>query len=133
MKNKRRILVSIMWIVLGIGLNVACLVTQIDRFWNGMGGGLVAVGVFQLVRCVMYFRNEKYREQVEVESKDERNRFLAARAWSWAGYLFVMICAVACIVLRIIGLEIWSMAASGYLCLILILYWGSYLILKRKY
>lgn len=133
MKFKRRALLSILWIVLGIGLNIACIVTEIDNFWGGLGSGFTAVGIFQLVRWVMYYRNEKYRETVDIENKDERNRYLSAKAWSWTGYLFVILCAVACIVLRILGLDTWSIAASGTVCLILVLYWVSYLILKRKY
>jgi hypothetical protein len=31
------------------------------------------------------------------------------------------------------GLDQWSLAASYALCLLLLLYWISYLVLKRKY
>ena len=64
---------------------------------------------------------------------DERNRFLTGKAWAWAGYLFVLISGVATIALKIAGQDQWSLACSYALCLLLVLYWGSYLVLKRKY
>lgn len=131
--NRRRIWISILWVLLGVGLIVAGWLTEMDDFWSGAGTGFVFVGILQLFRWNRYARNEEYREKMDVEAKDERNRYLAAKAWSWAGYLFVMISAAACIGLRIAELNEWSHAASGAMCLMLVLYWGSYWILKRKY
>lgn len=133
MKKDRRMLVSIVWIVLGVGLMIACKAAGLDEYWSGMGAAFVFVGVLQLLRWGRYHHNEEYREKVDVETKDERNRFLAARAWAWAGYLFVIIAAAASIGLRIAGQDLLGMAAGYALCLIVVLYWVSYLILKKKY
>lgn len=133
MKNNRRIIVSIVWIVLGIGLNVACFVTELDTFWSGMATALIFVGVFGLFRWYKYYRNAEYREKMDVETNDERNRYLSARAWAWTGYIFVIISAVACIVFKILGNDLLSFASSGAVCLILIIYTISFFILKRKY
>ena len=133
MKKDRRVLVSVAWIILGIGLMVACRVVQMDEYWSGMGAAFVFVGVLQLMRWGRYHHNEEYREKVNVEAKDERNRFIAAKAWAWAGYLFVIIAAVASIALRIAGQEMLSSAAGYAVCLIIVLYWVSYFILKKKY
>lgn len=133
MKKNRRIVASIFWVVLGIGLNIACAVAKLDSFWSGLGSAFIFVGALQLIRWGRYFRSEAYREKVEVESHDERNRYLAGKAWAWAGYLFVMVCAVASIALRVAGQELLATCAGGAVCLILVLYWGSYFILRRKY
>ena len=133
MNNKRRMLVSILWILLGIGLIVGALVAKMDSFWSGLGTAFLFVGALQMVRWIRYARNPEYREKVEVENKDERNRSLSAKAWAWAGYLFVLLCAVASILLRILKQELLSMAAGGAVCLIITLYWITYLILKKKY
>ncbi len=132
MKNKRY-LVSVLYIFIGailFGLSFAGIV---DEFWNGMGSALIIVGVIQLVRIYRFYKNEAYREKIEIEANDERNRFLRNKAWAWAGYLFVMIMAVACIILRVLGQDTLSMAASGSVCLMLVLFWISHLILRRKY
>lgn len=133
MKQDKRIIVSIMWVIVGmvlIGLSFAGIV---DEFWSGMGSGLLVVGIMQLVRFYRLKNNEAYREKMEIEASDERNHFIRNKAWAWSGYLFILISAVACIVFKIMGQDLLSMAASGAVCLMLVLYWISFIILKRKY
>lgn len=133
MKQDKRILMSILWVIIGavlIGLGFA---GKVDSFWNGMGFALAVVGALQLLRLHRFYKNEAYREKVEIGLSDERNQFIRGRAWAWAGYLFILIAAVATVVLNVMGQELLSMAASGAVCLMLLLYWGSYLILKKKY
>ena len=55
------------------------------------------------------------------------------KAWSWSGYLFVMIAAAASIGLKVAGQDQLSIAAGGSVCLLITLYWVSYLFLSRKY
>ena len=125
--------ISVLYIILGailIGLSFAGVV---DEFWNGMGFALLIVGVIQLIRRYRLEKNEAYREKMEIETNDERNKFIRNKAWAWAGYLFIMIMAVACIILRIVGEETLSIVASSTVCLMLVLFWASYHLLKRKY
>ena len=133
MKYDRRMYLSLFWLLLGVVLVVCSMTEVIDSYWSGMGGGFAGVGIAQLIRHIRYRKNEEYREKVDVETNDERNRFLAGKAWAWAGYLFVMVSGVATIALKVLGQDQWSLAASCALCLLLVLYWGSYLVLKRKY
>ena len=65
--------------------------------------------------------------------QDERNKFLSTKAWAWAGYLFIIITALSVIVLRVLGQELLSTAASGAVCLLMVLYWICYMVLKKKY
>ena len=133
MKIKRRLIWGIFWITLGLTLTVLGIMGRIDSYWSGMGGGLLAVGVLQMVRYVKYMSNEEYREQTDVANKDERNRFISGRAWAWTGYLCVFIGAAASIAFKLIGREDLMMFASSSVCLILFLYWVCYLILSGKY
>lgn len=133
MKKDKRIIVSVMWVIIGAVLIYLAFAGKVDAFWNGMGSGLLVVGIIQLLRFYRFHKNAAYREKIELEISDERNIFIRGKAWAWTGYLFVIISAVSSIVFKIIEQELLSMAASGAVCLILILYWVSYIILKRKY
>ena len=133
MKYDRRMYLNLFWILVGIALFVCSAMGWIDIYWSGMGGGFLGVGIVQLARHIRYRKNDDYREKVDVAVNDERNRFLTGKAWAWSGYLFVLVSGVATIALKIAGQDQWSMAASYALCLLLVLYWGSYLVLKRKY
>lgn len=126
-------LVSVIYIIIGVILFGLSCFEIVDSFWSGMGSALLTIGVLQLVRRYRFYKNEAYREKIEIEENDERNHFIRNKAWAWAGYLFVMTMAVACIVLKIVGLDTWSFAASGMVCFMLVLFWISYMILKRKY
>lgn len=133
MKKNIKTIVSIIWLVLGVILIGLAVAGKVDSFWNGMGSALLIVGFVQLLRSYRIRQNDAYREKIEIELQDERNHFLRNKAWAWSGYLFVLIAAVSSIVLRIVGEDVLSMVASGAVCLMLVLYWLSYIILKRKY
>ena len=133
MKQNKRLYVNILWLMIGsilIGLSFAGVV---DEYWNGMGMGLAVVGAINLIRYYRLNKNDVYREKIELEASDERNHFIRNKAFAWAGYYFVLIAAVCTIVFMIIGQELLSQAAAYAVCLMLILYWISYMILKRKY
>lgn len=126
-------LVSIIYIIIGAILLGLGFAGKVDEFWNGMGSALLVIGVIQLIRRYRLDKNEAYREKMEIENNDERNKFIRNKAWAWAGYLFVMIMAIASIVLKIFEQDILSIAAGGAVCLMVLLFWGAYLFLKRKY
>lgn len=132
-KTVLNVTINIMWIVIGMVLVSLAFAGKVDTFWNGMGTALLIVGIIHLLRIRRLNRNADYREKVEIAENDERNHFLRGKAWAWSGYLFIIICAVSSIVLRIAGQDLLSMAASGAVSLMLVLFWGSYMILKRKY
>ena len=133
MKRDKRMIFCFIWVILGTVLIALAFAGKVDVFWNGVGSGLLVVGVLQLLRQYRFSKNESYREKIEIEEKDERNHFIRNKTWAWTGYLFVLIAAVLCLVFRIIGQNLLSLAASGAVCLMLVLYWISYLVLKRKY
>ena len=133
MKQNRRFLLSLVWLMLGAGLIVGNVTGLLDDYWGGMGGGFLGVAIVQIIRRIRYKTNEAYREAVDVASSDERNKFLSGKAWAMAGYLFVLIAAAATIVLQIIGKPELSTMAGFSVCLLMILYWLSWLFLRKKY
>lgn len=133
MKQDRRIVAAIIYIVLGAVLLALGMMEVVDEFWSGMGGALVIVGVLRMVQFFRYRNNEEYREKTEVAAKDERNHYIRNKAWAWAGYCFMLIAAVATIAFRVAGQDTLSSAASMSICVMLVLYWVSYMVLQRKY
>ena len=133
MKNDRRNIAYIIYIVLGVVLMVLGILEIVDSFWSGMGGALIAVGVVRGIHILRYSKDESYREKREIEQKDERNRFIRNKAWAWAGYLFVLMTAISTVVLKLLGQELLSVAAGFAVCILVLLYWVCYLVLKKKY
>lgn len=132
MNDKRKIM-SIIWVVIGLILIGLAFAGVVDEFWNGMGSALVVIGALQLLRYHRFNKNEAYREKMEIEANDERNRFISNKAWAWSGYLFIIIAGIGTIVFKIAGNETLSMASATAVCLMLIMYLISYYVLKKKY
>ena len=131
--TNRRMMLSIYWVVLGavlVGCNMAGVV---DDYWCGLGAGLLGVGAVQTIRNIRYLRSAEYREKVDTTNQDERNKFLANKAWAWAGYLYVLTAAIATIVLQIVGKQELAVAAGFSVCIIMVFHWLSYLYLQKKY
>ena len=105
----------------------------VDEFWSGMGSALLVMGIIRLLRFYRLKKNDTYREKMETAVTDERNQFIRMKAWSWAGYLFIMVSAIATIILKILGQDLLCQVSSGAVCLMLVLYWISYFVLKKKY
>ncbi len=133
MKNSKRLIASILEVLIGVVLFLGNIVGTLDDYWSGMGTALIVVGCVQFARRIKYSTNKDYKEAVDVGLNDERNKFIGTKAWSWAGYMFVLIAAIASIVLKIIGYDELVPIASGSVCLIMVLYWISYLYLCKKY
>ena len=128
-KNIYPIVLLVAGLVL-IGLGFAEIV---DEFWSGMGSALLVIGVIRLLRYYRLKKNDAYREKMETAVTDERNQFIRMKAWSWAGYLFIIVTALGTIIFRILGQDLLSQVASGAVCLMLVLYWVSFFVLKKKY
>ena len=132
MKSKR-IIYHICLLCIGVTLIVLAVLGKVDEFWNGTGSGLMIVSAIQLLRQYRLNKNEAYREKFETAISDERNHFIRSKAWSWAGYLFIIITALSVIGFKLAGNDLLSQAAAGAVGVMLILYWASYWALQKKY
>lgn len=133
MKNHKRLIANIVEISIGIILSVLGYMGMIDEYWTGMGTALIVVGIIFMIRQIRYQTNAEYKDTVDVEVNDERNRYLRLKAWAWAGYMLALICAFASIIFKLLGNDQLSVMSGGCVCLLIVLYWGSYLILRKKY
>ncbi len=132
MNGKRNVMFNIFYIVIGIALIACKAFGIIDDTYTGFAGGLLTVGVIQLARNVKYINNSEYKEKVDIEINDERNRYLRMQAWSWAGYMMVIILGIATIICMVVGKRDLMLVCSYSICLMLVLFWGSYLYLNHR-
>ena len=133
MKANKRFVANIIEIVVGIILSILGYLGILDSYWSGMGTALIVVGILMLVRQLRYKTNVEYKEKMDIEVNDERNKYLRSLAWSWSGYSFVMIAAFGSIIFKILGYDQYSIMAGGAVCLLITLYWISFLVLRHKH
>lgn len=131
--NNKRWITSIVYIGLGVVL-LGCGIAEIlDEFWSGLGGALIGVGIVRLIGMIRYQKNPEYKEAVDTAMNDERNRFLANKAWAWAGYLYVIAAGVGTISFKIAGQEELSVFCGLSVSVLVLLYYISHLWLRKKY
>lgn len=124
---------SIFWVLSGIALLVLSVAEVLESsMYAGMGGALIAVGVIQIIRNLKYRNDPAYREKMDTEAADERNRFLRMKSWAWAGYITILVEGCGAIAAMILGQRTVQMVLSYSLCLILAVYWAAYVVLNRK-
>ena len=132
MKNKR-MLIFVIYVLLGTVLFGCGLMEMVDEFWSGLGGALIGVGIVRLVAMIRYQKNPEYKEAVDTARNDERNRFLANKAWAWAGYLYVLAAGVGSIAFKIAGRDELSVFCAFSVSSLVLLYYFSNLWLRKKY
>ena len=124
---------SLLWIIIGIILIICNLTDTLDAFWGGLGGGFLMVGLLQMIRQIRFRFSDSYREKIETEQNDERNRHLIATAWASAACSYLFIAAIALIVFKIIGHDELIMGISLSIGLLVLLFIVMYIYLKKKY
>lgn len=134
MYNNKRLILSIFWVVLGLVLFILAEAEILDSsYFSAMGVALAVVGTLQIIRNLRYRKDKDYKEKIDIEVTDERNRFLRLQSWAWTGYIVVMVEAAGSIAAHVLGQEIVGQVLSYSVCLIICVYWISWFILSRKY
>lgn len=137
MKTNRNVIIravlAALYFIIGASIGIYGEFATIDPYWSGLGVALMVVGALQMIRVIRYNASAKYKEETDTAVNDERNRFIGMKAWSWAGYLYVIIAGIATIVFKLLDQEMLIFAASGSVCIILVIYWIAYFILNKKY
>lgn len=134
MNQDKRLVLNIIWILLGaILIGLTAIGTLDSTVYSGFGGGLIGVGVLQLAKKIKYKTDAEYREKVDIEEKDERNRFIRKTSLAWTGYIAILADAVAVIVAMVLGQQTLMHIFSSSVCFMLCVYLIVYFSLKKKY
>lgn len=134
MYNNKKLVLSIFYVVLGAALVVLGVAEVLDSsLYAGFGGALIAVGALQTMRNLRYRKDPDYREKIDTEISDERNNFLRMKSWNMAGITVVLVEGIGVVVAMVMGQHTVQQVLSYSVCLLLVAYWVSFLILSRKY
>ena len=131
--NNRKLIISILWVLLGIILIILSENGIIgDALYTGFGGGLIAVGILQIVRNIRYRTDAGYRHAVDIAANDERNRHIRMKAWSITAYIAVLAAAVGSTVMYARGKSEYGQLLSTCVCFMILVYLIVTVILKKK-
>lgn len=131
--NNRKLAFSIFWIILGAVLMVLTANGVVSDMYSGMGGALIGIGVLQVIRNLRYRTNSKYREKLDVELQDERNKYIRMKSWSWTGYIIVLVQSLGVVIAFVMRQSVIQQVLTLSVCLTLCVYRISYAVICRKY
>lgn len=135
MKNNRLFKISVAEIVIGVIIELLAFsgVVEDGSVLTGIGSGILAVGVVQLLRVFRMESNPEYKKRMETASKDERYAFISMKAKEAAFGIYLIIAAVFCMAWMLLGHKEQGMLAAMSICLLVLLYAVMFRILAGKY
>ena len=131
--NNRRTLGYVIELCIGAALLLAGWLAELDSYWCGLGAALAIMAAVRLAMLLFYRKNETYARKINVRYGDERNKFLAEKARSWTMYISILAAACGTGVFRALGQDVYSTVCGLFVAAMVVIYWISYLILRRKY
>ena len=135
MRNKKALIVNIVYIILGICLIVLTNIGVIpdeDSLYQGMGGGILVVGIINSIRHFFYKTNKEYKKNVDIKMSDERNIAIAKESWYQTSRISIFLLCILEIILAILGYKTLLSIIGMIIGFELVLFYILYLVNQRK-
>lgn len=133
-KMKQRFVIAVSYIVLGCILVVTGILKGPENsFFSVFGFSLLIMGILRLYRHRKIAATPQAMRKQELAEKDEMTLMIAERARSWSFSLSVTGAGILVIVLQFLGYHEQSQPFAWYVCAMVVLYWISYVLLRKKY
>ncbi len=132
-KLKIRLFLAIGYIALGVAMIVLFLfVSSKNDFLSSFGLALVVIGIVRIRQYAMITKNEETIMRRQIAEGDERNISIANKAKSAAFIIYVFVTCIAIIVLQLIDYTILASILSATVGLLILIYWISYWIIRKR-
>ena len=131
-KLKLRLYLAIGYIVLGVILIILFNLKGAENsYLSSMGFALIVVGIVRIRNHIIITKNEESIRKQKIAETDERNIAIANKAKSLSFMIYIFMACIAVIVLEILNKTQWVSVISGMVCLLLVIYWVTYLIVRK--
>lgn len=131
-KLKLRLYLAIGYIVLGVILIILFNLKGAENsYLSSMGLALIVVGIVRIRNHIIITKNEESIRKQKIAETDERNIAIANKAKSLSFMIYIFMACIAVIVLEILNKTQWVSVISGMVCLLLVIYWVTYLIVRK--
>jgi len=133
-KLKTRLYLAIGYIIFGaLIVLIANLHNAADSYFSTFGLALAVCGVVRIRNYFIITKDEESIRKQEIAESDERTIMIVHKARSMTFSLYVMLSCIVVIVLMIVGQEQLAQLIAWSVCILVGIYWVSYLYLRKKY
>lgn len=132
-KLKSRLYVAIIYIALGLIMIAGAFVMDMENdFVSSFGLLMIVMGIVRIRNYFIITRNEASIRKQEIAETDERNLSIINKAKSVTFSIYILISGIAVIVLSLLDMRDIAKWISYSICLLLVIYWISYWIIRKK-
>lgn len=132
-KLKSRLYVAIIYIALGLIMIAGAFVMDIENdFVSSFGLLMIVMGIVRIRNYFIITRNEASIRKQEIAETDERNLSIINKAKSVTFSIYILISGIAVIVLSLLDMRDIAKWISYSICLLVVIYWISYWIIRKK-
>lgn len=132
-KLKIRLYTAIIYVVLGVMIIVGAFVSKPENdFISSFGLILSVIGIARIRNYFIITKSEESIKKQQIAETDERNISIANKAKSAAFLIYVLILAIAVIILSLLNMQSIAKWLSYSVCLLITIYWVCYLIYQKK-
>lgn len=94
----------IIWLYLGYGGSVPD--GHARGFFSGFSSAITVAGAVMLIRYIRCMNNPERFQKAYTEYADERNRFVLMKSYFYSAYIFILLMALATIVVYFLGMPL---------------------------
>ena len=132
-KLKIRLFVAISYVILGIAMIVIFNIIKTENnFLSSFGFALTVIGIARIRNYFLITKNEETITKRQIAENDERNISIANKAKSVAFLAYILVVCTSIIVLYLFNKTQLAFILSATVCFLLLVYWISYWIIRKK-
>ncbi|MGN1059433.1 MAG: hypothetical protein ACI4QW_03285 [Clostridia bacterium] len=131
-KLKARLYASVVIAILGVLLIGVGLFRRTDMA-SSFGLMFLVIGIARIVQYIKITKNEETLHKREVAETDERNVMLWTKARSLTFSIYILLAAIASVILYMLEMDIIAKTLSYSLFSFILIYWICYFVISRKY
>ena len=132
-KLKIRLFIAIGYIILGLVMIAAFNIIETENnFLSSFGFALVVIGIVHIRNYINITKNEEKIKKRQIAETDERNIAIANKAKSVSFIIYVILASVSVIVLELLNKTQLAIILSGTIWVLILIYWVSYWIIRKK-
>ncbi len=128
-----RLIVAIVYMVLGVVLILTCCLTNVNtEVLSPLGAALLVIGAARVKQYVRITKSKASIREQEIKETDERNVYVINKAKSSAFNVYVPLASLAVIVLQLLGQVDAVRWVFGAVMALVILYWICYFVIHKR-
>lgn len=133
MKNKMkfRLIYGVCILVIAVIVFIYGIISD-NAFMSGFGTGFGFVGIFNIIKIIRIMNDKDKLKKLEIKENDERNKKIVNLSYALSFRIFIMLEAIACLVLTIMQYNDYVMIIAYILCCQLITYLLCTFIISRR-